>query len=366
MKRTVLIVDDDPFFRLILSRLLTQEGYPVLTGSDGLEGVALFERERPDLILMDALMPGLNGFDATRRIKALAGQDQFIPILFLTSLEDEKLLAQCLSCGGDDFLSKPVSRTLLQARMNAWVRRLELAEQAAQDRQAVEEVILKMRQGEGYTPDYLEILMTSVDRTTGDVIFSALRPDGVQHVMVGDFTGHGLSAAIGGPMVSDVFYSMTAKGYAFDEIVGEINTKLFHKTPMHMWLAAAFAQIDRRAGRCDLFNAGLPDALLYHHGEFKRRIRSSHPPLGVRMSVPAAALAQTLTIQPGDRLFIATDGIVETRSLEGELFGQQRLEVLLPRFARGERPLSAILESLDAFRGARDTHDDITMAAILC
>ncbi len=69
--------------------------------------------------------------------------------------------------------------------------------------------------------------MDPVEKSNGDLLLAAARPDGVHHVLIGDFTGHGLSAAIGGPMAEDIFYAMTAKGLPLEEILLEINRKLY-------------------------------------------------------------------------------------------------------------------------------------------
>ena len=83
---TVLIAEDSAVDRLLLSRIVSKQGHQVLLAGNGAEAVALFIELRPQLVLMDALMPVMDGFEATRQIKALAGE-VLVPIIFLTSLE---------------------------------------------------------------------------------------------------------------------------------------------------------------------------------------------------------------------------------------------------------------------------------------
>src|SRR5690606_26767255 len=92
---------------------------------NGLEAVMLFEQERPQLVLMDALMPVMDGFEAARRIKASAGES-LVPIIFLTSLTESEGLVRCLEAG-DDFLAKPYNRVILEAKIRAMdrLRRLQ-------------------------------------------------------------------------------------------------------------------------------------------------------------------------------------------------------------------------------------------------
>lgn len=81
---SILIAEDNAADRMLLSTIVNRQGHRVLTASNGLEAVALFEQERPQLVLMDALMPLMDGFEAAERIKAAAGEE-LVPIIFLTS-----------------------------------------------------------------------------------------------------------------------------------------------------------------------------------------------------------------------------------------------------------------------------------------
>ena len=84
---SILIAEDNAADRMLLSTIVNRQGHRALTAANGLEAVALFEQERPDMVLMDALMPVMDGFEAARRIKQLAGEE-LVPIIFLTSLTE--------------------------------------------------------------------------------------------------------------------------------------------------------------------------------------------------------------------------------------------------------------------------------------
>lgn len=118
---TILIAEDNAADRLLLSTIVSRQGHRVLTAGNGLEAVALFETERPQLVLMDVMMPVMDGFEAARRIKQQAGEE-LVPIIFLTSLSETEALVQSLEAGGDDFLSKPYNRVILEAKINAMGR----------------------------------------------------------------------------------------------------------------------------------------------------------------------------------------------------------------------------------------------------
>ena len=102
----VLVVDDDDTNRLVLEALLSDAGHRVIEARHGAEAVELYRQHRPDAVLMDVMMPVMDGYEASRRIRALAGR-HFVPIIFLTALSDDKSLARCIEAGGSDFLTKP-------------------------------------------------------------------------------------------------------------------------------------------------------------------------------------------------------------------------------------------------------------------
>ena len=117
----ILIADDSNSDRLLLRVIIEKQGHPALLATDGLEAVEAFRNDSPDIILLDALMPNMDGFEAARQIKTASGED-FVPIIFLTSLNEADSLAQCLEAGGDDFLTKPYNSVILQAKINAFSR----------------------------------------------------------------------------------------------------------------------------------------------------------------------------------------------------------------------------------------------------
>ncbi len=115
---TVLVIDDNAENRALARATLEDEGYRAVLASGGEEGLQAFERERPDCILLDVRMPGLDGFAVCERIRALPGGGD-VPIVFLTALRDLDTFDRAQSSGGDDFLTKPVRPTELAMRIQA-------------------------------------------------------------------------------------------------------------------------------------------------------------------------------------------------------------------------------------------------------
>ena len=120
---TLLIAEDSAVDRLLLSRIVGKQGHRVLLAANGAEAVTLFAEQRPQMVLMDALMPVMDGFEATEAIRAweLQNHRPHLPIIALTAgvLESER--QHCSDAGMDAFLAKPVSVKTLAATVAAWV-----------------------------------------------------------------------------------------------------------------------------------------------------------------------------------------------------------------------------------------------------
>ena len=123
---TVLVVDDNATNRAIAQATLEDEGYRVVLADDGEQGVAAYEREHPDCVLLDVRMPGLDGPGACERIRALPGGDE-VPIIFVTALRDVDTFDRATAAGGDDYLTKPFRPTELTARVTAALKLRRLA-----------------------------------------------------------------------------------------------------------------------------------------------------------------------------------------------------------------------------------------------
>ncbi len=116
----VLIAEDDDHTRDALREVLTMEGHEVIAASDGLQAVDFFRAESPDLICLDVMMPGLNGYEVCRQIRK---QDEKVPILFLTAKAEEIDTVLGLELGADDYMTKPFGVKEIIARIRAILRR---------------------------------------------------------------------------------------------------------------------------------------------------------------------------------------------------------------------------------------------------
>jgi len=131
---TILIVDDDPTARQVAQAILSPENYSFRQATGGEVALKMIEEQEPDLVLLDVMMPGIDGFEVCRRIRKLSPR-AYLPVMLLTALDSATDLAKGLGAGADDFISKPVPRVELRARVRSMLRirrqNLELVEQRA-------------------------------------------------------------------------------------------------------------------------------------------------------------------------------------------------------------------------------------------
>lgn len=121
-KEKILVADDDADIREVLKLYLSKEGYNVVEAEDGIRAITLFEKEAPDLLILDVMMPGPDGFEVCQTVRKKSD----LPILFLSAKEDDVDKIIGLGIGGDDFISKPFSPSVLTAKVKAHLRRNRL------------------------------------------------------------------------------------------------------------------------------------------------------------------------------------------------------------------------------------------------
>ena len=131
----ILIVDDTPDSLALLSDALDEVGYMVLVALDGLSALSRIQRRRPDLILLDAMMPGLDGFETCQRIKADPATAD-IPVLFMTALTDSEHVVKGFAAGGIDYVTKPINTEEVLARVASHLRTARILQTARAASQA--------------------------------------------------------------------------------------------------------------------------------------------------------------------------------------------------------------------------------------
>ncbi|MEO1230728.1 MAG: ATP-binding SpoIIE family protein phosphatase [Myxococcota bacterium] len=152
----------------------------------------------------------------------------------------------------------------------------------------------------------------------GDLVIADESRTGVQWFLFGDFTGHGLAAALGTLFASQIFTAMVAKVMNHRTIVRELNRKLRQLLPTGRFMAAAVVSLDPCTGRLEVWNGALPAGFVWRKGQgVIRELHSRHPPLGVVPSENLELSTDAVCLQPEDRVLLMTDGIAEALEIQG-------------------------------------------------
>ncbi|VVP23467.1 fused response regulator/phosphatase [Pseudomonas fluorescens] len=373
---TILIAEDSAADRMLLSRIVRRQGHEVLTAADGAEAVETFRQQRPHLVLMDAMMPVMDGFEAARQIKLLAGET-LVPIIFLTSLSESEALARCLEAGGDDFLAKPYNPVILAAKIKAMDRLRRLQSTVLQQRDLIarhheyllneqrvaKAVFDKIAHSGCLSAPNIRYLQSPYALFNGDLLLAAFTPAGDMHVLLGDFTGHGLPAAVGAMPLAEVFYGMTAKGYGLAETLREMNAKLKRILPVDMFCCATLLCLSFQRRSVEVWNGGMPDGYLHSIATGERKpLTARHLPLGVLSSQTFDDRTEVFPMAVGDRVFLLSDGVIDTCDGHEQLFGVERLRQVFAANRQPDALFEEIEQALRDFGG--EARDDVSMVEI--
>ncbi|RON49858.1 fused response regulator/phosphatase [Pseudomonas frederiksbergensis] len=373
---TILIAEDSAADRMLLSSIVRRQGHQVLTAANGAEAVEAFREQRPQLVLMDAMMPVMDGFEAAQQIKALAGET-LVPIIFLTSLTESEALARCLEAGGDDFLAKPYNQVILAAKIKAMdrLRRLQATvldqrdqiarhhEYLLNEQRVAKAVFDKVAHSGCLNAPNIRYLQSPYALFNGDLLLAAFTPAGDMHVLLGDFTGHGLPAAVGAMPLAEVFYGMTAKGYGLPETLREMNAKLKRILPVDMFCCATLLCLSFQRRSVEVWNGGMPDGYLHSNATGERTpLRARHLPLGVLSPTTFNDRTEVFPMAVDDRVFLMSDGVIDTCDANEQLFGVERLEQVFAANRRPDALFEEIEQALRDFRG--EFRDDVSMVEV--
>lgn len=375
----ILIVDDIETNRSLIRQTLNAlYDFDIVEASDGEEAVEQFETENPDLILMDIMMPGVDGCKATTLIKEKTGDD-YTPIIFLTALNSDDSLVTALSSGGDDFVSKPYNIGILQSKINVHLKIRELTTQLNSKNNMLSRFNTRLIQEQELIEYFFENAikqsfldkkivnyhMSSISVFNGDVMFVQRGPKGSIYVIVGDFTGHGLTAAMGTLPVAMIFFTMVEKGAAVGEIAREINKQLFKLLPYNMFLVASILELNSREEMLTVWTSGMPDGYIFNGGnQLTDTIYSQHMPLGIIDNNDFDSIVQVYHVEEGGKVYLCSDGVVEARNVSGEMFGEERYKDTL--VDGGDHRFNKILDDLKLFVTDVEQSDDITLVELNC
>jgi sigma-B regulation protein RsbU (phosphoserine phosphatase) len=395
MPERILIVDDDADSRRFLNLLMQAAGYETLEAEDGEQAVATALDTAPDLVLMDVVMPRLDGYQACERLKAHESV-QDVPVVFLSAKRESEDKIRGLEAGGADYVTKPFDQGEVLARVRA---QLKLRALTGELRQVNRELTAKQEridrdlraagaiqrsllpQTGGRSPALpgrgrLDVAWSfRPSELVGGDIFNVLPlTDTHLSAYMLDVSGHGVPSALVAVSASQTLqpyneFCVRQEPGGGQAIVppARVLETLDREFPMERFdrhFTIFYMVLDTATGRLDYSAAAHPPPLLLRAGGGRELLERGGTIIGLGGVIPFEE--GSLALEPGDRLVLFTDGIVEHQRADGAFFGTERLYAVLDEHR--DAPLEAMLEhavqAMHDFGNGVPPLDDVSLLAL--
>lgn len=368
----ILIVEDNPASLEIMQVRLEASDYRVITATDGEEGLAKAQSSLPDLILLDVMMPKMDGLEVCRRLK---NNDSlpFMPIIMVTAKTDTKDVIAGLEAGGDEYLTKPVDHGSLVARVKSMLRIKELHDTViAQSTQLENQLKTASKIQTLFWPELPApeggIRTWAVSQPAsyvgGDFYDAIILPDKSVLAYVADVSGKGVPAALIMAAVSTKIRAEASLQQNLNLILRAVNGSMYELASTEGYFATVLLlKYWPRMRKIEMIRAGHINPVLVSPTGVREISGLKGVSLGVMEEVDYE-LAE-LVLEPGESLLLFSDGVTEAENASVEQFGYQRLIDQLSTsksFPHGE----GLLESVRKWRGQAVVNDDLTIFEIGC
>ncbi len=363
----ILLVEDNKANLQILYDLLETTGCRLLVAKSGEAALAVARKTVPDLILLDIMLPGIDGFEVCRRLKSDPATHA-IPIIFLSALDETADKVRGLALGAVDYVSKPFQAEEVIARVTTHltIHRLNREVQTQKSRLEHELTVvadLQRRMLPGRLPAVSGMRLAVHYATSrfagGDYYDTVALPGGRWGFLMADAEGHSAPAAVMMAMTCALFRSLPERHGAPDQVLEAINRTLC-RVDQNSFVTAVYAVYDAAGRFLRLACAGHPPPLLCRPSENRVLPIAVEPvvPMGFQAfeRVPVAEIA----LRPGDRLLFYTDGVTERFNPDNQPYGEERLCRQLARSdaAGPQQVVDAVVRDMDEFARDRPPDDD--------
>lgn len=381
----ILIVDDEPYNRDYLEQELSDHEYELLTAANGQEALEKIRSETPDLVLLDIMMPIMDGFAVLDQVKADPATRN-IPIIVISANSDLQSVVKGIKKGAEDYLPKPFEPTILHARISTSLDRKRLRDQEQLYLQSLENELNIARniQKEFLPFDMPEVpgweiaaYFKAAKFVAGDYYDAFTLPDGNLMIVVGDVCGKGVGAALfmtlfrsllRATSTASIFSGETHTTYSpaerIEQAISITNGYVSHTHEQALVFSTVFiAVLDVTNGTLTYINAGNEAPYLTRANGTFEELRPTGPVIG--FMADAKFNVKETRMEKGDSLLVFTDGIPDSKNLQNEFFGQDRLRDFMNHVdASSADRVNRLGSELDKFIGTADQFDDITIMAV--
>ncbi len=378
---TILVVDDNELNRDILTRRLQRSGHRVHVAEHGRQALEMMAASPFDLVMLDIMMPEMNGYEVLERLKADPAL-QHVPVIMITAVDDEQSIVRCIELGAEDHMPKPFNPALLKARVSS-----SLAKKRLHDREQTyalalaRELDIGRKIQQGFLPERLPVeagweltaCFQPARQVAGDFYDAFPLPDEKIAFVVADVCDKGVGAALFMAIFRSLFRALSEQRFmvassadspsaALLDVITATNDYIGRThASANMFATVFFGVLDPKSGRIWYVNGGHEaPVILAPDGSERTRLAPTGPAVGMmpdlEFHVDEAELA------PGELLLAYTDGVLDAHSPSGDSFGEDRL--LESARSAPTAALDAIQAALASFAEGEPAYDDVTMLAI--
>lgn len=393
---TILVVDDDTDILALLEMSLRSDGFNVITASDGMEGLERAKTDLPDLILLDVMMPYMDGLQVIEKLKSDSDTSS-IPVMWITAKSQTEDKLKGLETGGDDYITKPFDLREVSARINAVLGRTrpvkyinplisamgegfseEGVAELGSHLQAAAEIQMKLLPDKPpvYPGFEFATMFRSSTSVSGDLYDFIPLSETRIGVVLGDVKGHGIPAALLMVMIQTASRLLCNETDSPSTVLKRINTLLFHNTDLEQFATMVYGILDLDTGLFTYANGGHCPPIHFisgkdttgtlNHNRSKVELLETGGMLIGAFDI-ATFSSDTSQLSPGDVLILYTDGVTETEGVKpNDFYGEDRLiECLSRNLDQSAETLCEVLQSdLLDFSGTTQLKDDRAVVVI--
>ncbi len=376
----ILVVDDDPLSRKLLRHALSTTGYVCRECSSGTEALEIVHSETQSLLLLDFDMPGLNGAEVLKKLRA--DEDPSIaqiPAIMLTGHGGEVSEVLCLEAGANDFVTKPINIAVLSARIETQLRLREMRRQLEKQNDELEAWRGNLeRDLEAARLTQQSLIPQNPPSLSGWEIAAVYRPviqvggdiygwlrmrDGRTLFWIADATGHGASAALMTTLAKLLFHHGTTEHNSPREIMEAVNKDFRTIFGARSFMTAMCVALDPETGRASVVGAGHPPLIVQRRDGATETIRSSAPPLG--LAEKSKFDETNIDLHQGDAFLLYTDGLAGAEDGGTHRLAIERVVEMLPKDpGSAQRLLAGTLEKTIPDDNGKPLADDLAALAV--
>lgn len=385
-KPKILIVDDEPFNVDYLEQELNDLEYETISAGNGQKALDLVYSEAPDLVLLDIMMPIMDGFEVLSRMKADV-ETRDIPVIVISATADINNVVRGIKLGAEDYLPKPFDPIFLHARVSSSLDKKRLRDLQKLYLKSLErELDIAREIQQGFLPAELPQVegwevascFKAAREVAGDFYDAFELPDGKLVCVIGDVCGKGVGAALFMTLFRSLIRATATTDYFLDHqdrkeltaaerlqhVVSFTNNYVAVTHEDANMFATAFVGIfDQQNGNLSYVNAGNEPPLLVRDRKIVASLDPSGPVIGVISE--AQFQVKEIVMEPDDVLLAFTDGITDALNVVDEAFGIERLrQVLIESGTSPAELLERMKVELCHYIGEAAQFDDITMLAV--